>query len=40
MRQLWSIEAFGEHWILMPGDLALLSDLADASKFGLAAQLA
>ena len=40
MRRLWSIEELGEHWTLLPADLALLADLPDAGKLGFAAQLA
>ena len=39
MRQLWSADELGEHWTLLPEDLAVLIDLPDAGKLGLAAQL-
>lgn len=39
MLRLWSIEELGEHWTLLPADLALLVDLPDTGKLGLAAQL-
>src|SRR4051794_39457783 len=40
MRRQWSADELGEHWTLGPEDRALLADLADAGKLGLAAQLA
>src|SRR3954462_10994299 len=40
MRRLWSIEELGEHWTLLPADLALLADLPDTGKLGFAAELA
>ena len=40
MRRLWSVDELGEHWTLLPEDLALLADLPDTGKLGLAAQLA
>jgi hypothetical protein len=40
MRRLGSIEELGEHWTLLPADLALLADLPDIGKLGFAAQLA
>ena len=40
MQRLWSADELGEHWTLLPEDLALLADLPDTGKLGLAAQLA
>src|SRR4051812_882724 len=40
MQRLWSADELGEHWTLLPEDLALLTDLPDTGKVGLAAQLA
>ncbi|HEX6012538.1 MAG TPA: DUF4158 domain-containing protein, partial [Geminicoccaceae bacterium] len=40
MQRLWSADELGEHWTLLPEDLALLTDLPDTGKLGLAAQLA
>ncbi len=40
MRRDWSAEALGELWTLGPADLVLVAGLSDASKIGLAAQLA
>jgi hypothetical protein len=40
MQRLWSAGELGEHWTLLPEDLALLADLPDTGKLGLAAQLA
>ena len=40
MRRRWSADELGERWTLGPEDLALLADLPDAGKLGLAAQLA
>src|SRR5208283_848252 len=40
MRRLWSADELGEFWTLLPDDLALVADLPDAGKLGLAAQLA
>ncbi len=40
MQRLWSRDELGERWTLVPEDLALLIDLPDAGKFGLAAQIA
>ena len=40
MQRLWSAGELGEHWTLLPEDLALLTDLPDTGKLGLAAQLA
>ena len=39
MRQLWSADELGERWTLLPEDLALLADLTDTGKLGLATQL-
>ena len=39
MQSLWSTEEVGEHWTLGAEDLAWLSGLPDAGKFGLAVQL-
>src|SRR3954470_9521536 len=39
MQRQWSADEFGEHWTLGAEDLALLADLPDAGKLGLAAQL-
>jgi hypothetical protein len=35
MRRLWSVDELGEHWTLLPDDLALLTDLPDTGKLGL-----
>jgi hypothetical protein len=40
MQRLWSTDELGECWTLLPEDLALLTDLSDTGKLGLAAQLA
>ena len=40
MQRLWSADELGERWTLLPGDLALLTDLPDTGRLGLAAQLA
>ena len=40
MQRLWSADELGEHWTLLPEDLALLTDLPDTGKLGLATQLA
>ena len=40
MQRLWSADELGERWSLAPEDLALLADLPDAGRLGLAAQLA
>ena len=40
MRRQRSVDELGERWTLGPQDLALLADLPDAGKLGLAAQLA
>ena len=40
MQRLWSADELGERWTLLPEDLALLTDLPDTGKLGLAAQLA
>ena len=40
MQRLWSADELGERWTLLPEDLALLADLPDTGKLGLAAQLA
>ena len=41
MQRVWSADELGERWTLGPGDLvALLADLPDGGKLGLAAQLA
>jgi hypothetical protein len=40
MQRLWSADELGARWTLLPEDLALLTDLPDTGKLGLAAQLA
>jgi len=40
MQRLWSADELGERWTLGAEDLALLADLPDAGKLGMAAQLA
>jgi hypothetical protein len=40
MRRDWSAEELSELWTLGPAELALIGGLPDASKLGLAAQLA
>ena len=40
MRREWSAEELGELWTLGPAELVLVGGLPDASKLGLAAQLA
>jgi hypothetical protein len=40
MRRLWSTDELDERWSLSPDDLALLVGHIDASKLGLACQLA
>lgn len=36
MQRLSSADELGEHWTLLPEDLALLTDLPDTGKLGLA----
>ena len=40
MQRLWSADELGERWALSAEDLALLTDLPDSGKLGMAAQLA
>jgi len=40
MQRLWSADELDERWTLVPEDMALLTDLPDAGKLGLVAQLA
>jgi hypothetical protein len=40
MQRLWSADEFAERWTLSAEDLALLVDLPDSGKLGMAAQLA
>jgi TnpA family transposase len=40
MQRLWSADELGACWTLLPEDLALLTDLPDTGKLGLATQLA
>lgn len=40
MQRLWSADELGEHWPLLPEDLALLAGRIDADKLVFAVQLA
>ena len=40
MQRLWSADELGEHWSLLPENLALLAGRVDAGKLGFAVQLA